>query len=528
MTSSISLLLATVALAGNTAADWPSYNRTLQSNRYAPQTQINRATVGGLSRLCTFDTGLATSFQTGLIKVGNALYFSTDKATFSIDPSTCALNWRSDLSYQPIGTLNVNRGVAYLDGKLFRGTQDGQVIALDAATGKELWARQIGIKAKGETTPAAPIAWNGMVFIGVAGGDNYDVQGRMYALDARTGAVRWMFQMVPSNDGPQSEARRTWGNAPNVPISGGGTWTSYTLDPATGQLFVPGGNPAPDFAPGLRPGADLFTNSVVVLDAKTGANRGHYSLVPDDEHDWDSSAAPALIRTRAGRELMAAAIKDGHLYGFDRASGQRLYTTPLTTLFNTKAPLTAGGTRFCPGTQGGNEWNGPSYSPRTNLIYTGSVDWCSTVKIAPEAKVRTASLGQPWSGSGDTSHVFGAMDPAGHWAGWVNATDADSGNIRWRYKAPYPILAGVTPTAGNVVFAGDMGGNLYAFDDSNGKLLFRTTTGGALGGGIITYDAGGRQMLAVASGMTSPIWPTPKSTAKVIVYSLGGAGARNG
>jgi alcohol dehydrogenase (cytochrome c) len=519
MTSSIKLLLATAAALASSAADWPSYNRTLESGRFAPEARINRETVGRLQEQCRFDTGLTTSFQTGLIQVADAIYFSTDKATFSIDPASCALNWRSDMSYQGIGVLNVNRGVAFLDGRLFRGTQDGRLIALDAATGKQIWERQIGIKAKGETTPAAPIAWDGLVFIGVAGGDNYDVQGRMYALDARTGAVRWVFQMVPANNS-NSAARGTWANAPDVPISGGGTWTSYTLDPAAGILFVPGGNPAPDFAATLRPGANLFTNSIVALDARTGALRHDYDLHPDDYHDWDASAAPALIRTRAGRDLVVAAVKDGHLYGFDRATGKRLYATPVTTMFNTSAPLTASGTRFCPGTQGGNEWNGPGYSPQTNLIYTGSVDWCSTVSIAPDAKVRTASIGQPWSGSGEPKQVFGAMDPPARWAGWVHATNADTGRIAWRHKTPFPILAGVTPTAGGLLFAGDMGGNLYGFNSANGKLLFRATTGGALGGGIITYDARGAQRLAVASGMTSPIWPTAKSTAKVIVYSL--------
>jgi alcohol dehydrogenase (cytochrome c) len=366
------------------------------------------------------------------------------------------------------------------------------------------------------------------VFIGNAGGDNYGVKGRMYALDAQTGRHVWETYLVPREEDRTNPgsimaklAAGTWGNPANVPIGGGATWTSYTLDPQRGLLYLPGGNPAPDFITSLRPGANLFANSVVVLEARTGTYSRHFSLVPEDFHDWDVSAAPTLFTTRAGRRMVAAAPKDGQLYGYDLDSGDRRYVTPITTQENVAAPLTASGTRFCPGTQGGSEWNGPAYSPQTNLIYTGTVDWCATVKIADPKKVASVSYGQPWSGSADEKNAFGTFDPNERWGGWIMATDADTGKIRWRYKTPAPVLAAVTPTAGGLVFSADMNGNAYAFDADSGAILWNTALDGASGGGVITYVVDGAQRVAFAAGTNSPIWPVQKRTAKIVVFGVG-------
>lgn len=515
-------------VAGATGKDWPSYNRTLTSERFAPLTAINAGTVNRLKVICTYDTKEMTSFQTGLVVVNGALYAATAHDTFSINPNTCAENWRAHVSYSdtPAGYLNVNRGVAYMDGRVFRGTEDGRVLAYDARTGKHLWTTVIADPAKGESVPAAPIAWNGLVFIGNAGGDNKGVKGRMYALDATTGKIVWEFYLVPRGPsdvplgpvapGAPNDIARTWKNAEGFPITGGATWTSYTLDPSTGLLYVPGGNPAPDFVNDYRGGANLYTGSVVVLDAKTGAYRRHFQLVRRDFHDWDISTAPSLFTSKSGQRLMAVAPKDGHLYVFDLASDKLLYRLPMTTIYNTDAPLTTQGTRFCPGSQGGAEWNGPAYDPDNNLILTGEVDWCSTVRADPKEKIQSVALGQPWSGA----NGFGKQDDTSKWAGWLTATDADSGKRKWQFKAPFPLMGGTTPTAGGLVLFGDMGGNFYALAADSGKKLWSQNLGGAVAGGVITYDTGMGQRIAVAAGMTSPIWPTPKVTGKIVILGL--------
>ena len=198
--------------------------------------------------------------------MNGALIFVTAFDIFSIDPSTCRENWRTHEDYVPAAPQEVNRGAAYLDGMLFRGTQDARVLAYDFKTGKRIWETMIGDPKKGESAPAAPIAWNGLVFIGNAGGDIKGVKGRMYALDAKTGKIVWEFYLVPKAEsdptrGPLGASplnASTWGNSEGVPITGGATWTSYTLDPDTGLLYVPGGTPHLILQPTCVKGRTLF------------------------------------------------------------------------------------------------------------------------------------------------------------------------------------------------------------------------------------------------------------------------------
>jgi alcohol dehydrogenase (cytochrome c) len=191
---------APAAGPSSAAGDWPSYNKTLTSERFSDLNQINTKNVGKLKVLCTYDTKQFTSFETGLIMIEGALIGTTEFDIFSIDPATCAENWRTHENY-PGYILPTNRGAAYLDGMLFRGTGDGRVLAYDFKTGKRLWETPIADPKKGEAAPAAPIAWQGLVFIGNAGGDFKGGKGRMYALDAKTGGIVWEFYLVPKVEG---------------------------------------------------------------------------------------------------------------------------------------------------------------------------------------------------------------------------------------------------------------------------------------------------------------------------------------
>jgi alcohol dehydrogenase (cytochrome c) len=515
------------------AADWPSYNKTLTSERFSDLGQINTKNVAKLKVLCTFDTGRLTAFETGLIMVRGALIGTTEFDIFSIDPATCAENWRTH-EESPAYILPTNRGAAYLDGMLFRGTQDGRVLAYDFTTGKRLWEATIGDVKKGEDVPAAPIAWQGLVFIGNAGGDFKGAKGHMYALDAKTGKIVWQFFLVPKTEGdivrgPEGASpldSSTWKNVPGAPISGGGTWTSTTLDPASGLLYVPVGNPAPDYDNSVRQGNNLFTGSVVVLDARTGAYKNHFQLVARDWHDWDVSNPPALFQTRGGKKLMAVMPKDGFLYGFDRADNKLLYRTPVTRIENAEEPFsTEKDVHFCPGAAGGGEWNSPAYDPVTNFIFTGQNDWCTTVRLQTRDEVVASPIGQPWTGEKSLNpfNVFGKFSRADSvWAGWLHAVDADTGVWKWRLKSNYPIIGAVTPTAGGLVFFGDMGGNFYALDAATGQKLWGKKIGGAIGGGVITYAVNGAQKVAVATGYVSPAFPTEIRRAKVAILGVEG------
>ncbi|MCA8878920.1 MAG: PQQ-binding-like beta-propeller repeat protein [Rhodobacteraceae bacterium] len=519
------------AARADTGTEWASYNRTLTSNRFSPLDQITGRNADGLKVLCTYDTGEITGFNSGILEVDGALLFATEFNLYSIDPDTCKLNWRAHEEYTPATPQGVNRGPAYMDGKVFRGTQDGRVIAYDFKTGKALWQTRIADPKKGESVPAAPIAWNGMVFAGNAGGDIKGVKGRMYGLDAQTGTVKWEFYLVPKSPddpsyGPDVASPLTgesWGVPDGSPITGGATWTSYTIDPETGLLYVPGGNPAPDFAASLRTGENLYSGSVVVLDARTGEFRRNYKIVPKDWHDWDVSGAPAIITTAAGRKVMTLAPKDGHLYGYDLSTQEQMYRLPVTKMQNTDEGFEAGkSVHFCPGSTGGAEWNGPAYDAANNLIIVGEVEWCTTVTRKTDKELLARKDGQTWGGEDSINpfNTWGKPDPTFDWAGWVYAVNADTGDWKWRVKSNYPVQSGVTPTAGGVVFFGDMGGNFYALNADTGEKLWGQKIGGAVGGGVITYDAGHGQRVAAATGLTEVLWPTEITTAKVSILGL--------
>ena len=508
----------------DTTADWTTYNRTLEGNRGSPLRQIDTANVARLRPVCAFALGERVPFQSGPIVVDGTMYVTTAEHTYALDAATCKLRWDHRYRYDPRPDfdLKVNRGVAYADGQVFRGSNDGRLYALDARTGRELWNVVAGEVKKGETFPAAPVAWNGLVFIGNAGGDNFGVTGRMMAFDARTGGRVWSFDLAPGSGG----ANLTWPPSTEVvPKAGGATWTSYALDTIAGSVFLATGNAAPDFLDEVRPGNNLYTYSVVELDAHLGTLKRARQLLERDNHDWDVAAAPSLVTTARGRRLIVEAGKDGYLYAIDRQSGEVLYRTLVTRRENVDAPLTAAGTRFCPGVNGGVEWNGPAYSRAMDAFYVNSIDWCTTVKVAPASELE-GKKGLPWTGSSELRNPFGVPDSA--WGGWLTAVDAETGRIRWRYRSPTPLVAGVTPTAGGLVFTGDLRGDVLAFAEGSGLVLWRYSTGRPIGGGVVTYLAGGQQYLAVAAGMHAPLtWRLESPAAEVVVFALEGTAGKH-
>ena len=507
------------------SSDWPAYNRTLAGDRYSPLSEINRENVAQLRSVCTYTLPEVTSLQTGPIAIAGTIYFTTDTISYAIDASNCAEKWKRVRHSTSPSPMAVHRGFAYLNGRLFRATSDAHALAMDTADGRVIWDRALDVKGPGVSYPMAPIAADGLVFLGNAGGDQVGVTGHVYALDANDGHVVWRFDAVPST-GP---ARATWTNS-RLPISGGAFWTSFTYDAANRLLYVPAGNPAPDFDIEMRTGDNLYTNSVIALDAQNGRMLGYNQLVKRDMHDWDVDSPPVLLTTRSGRAIVASANKDGLLSILDRSrligTGARsgadpasnlplLSQTPTTTRRNTDVALSRDtATTFCPGVLGGSEWNGAAYSPQTNSLYVGTVDWCARVLL----KRDTATLPTTgaWFGS-ENEHIFTPAEAA---RGWLTSIDAESGSVKWKFQTPRPILAGVTPTAGGVVFTADLGGQLYAFDAATGRALWQASTGQSTGGGIITYLAGERQLLAVASGMKSVLWPGAAAQSRVVVYGL--------
>ncbi len=507
------------------SSDWPVYNRTLAGDRFSPLSEINRENVAQLHSVCTYTLPEVTSLQTGPIVVAGTMYFTTDTISYAIDASNCMEKWKRVRHSASPSPLAVHRGFAYLNGRLFRATSDAHALAIDAADGRVIWDRALDVNGPGVSYPMAPIAADGLVFLGNAGGDQVGVTGHVYALDANDGHVVWRFDVVPST----GAARATWTN-PRLPISGGAFWTSFTYDAGNRVLYVPAGNPAPDFDTEMRTGDNLYTNSVIAIDAQNGHMLGYNQLVKRDMHDWDVDSPPVLLTTRSGRAIVASANKDGLLSVLDRSrltgAGTRsgadpastlplLSQTPTTTRMNTDVVLSRDTTTtFCPGFQGGSEWNGAAYSPQTNSLYVGTVDWCMRVRLVRDTtKLPTTGT---WLGNENTD----VLTPVETAKGWLTSFDPENGSVKWKFQTPRPILAGVTPTAGGVVFTADLGGQLYALDATSGRVLWQTSTGQSTGGGIISYIAGGRQLLAVASGMKSVVWPGAAAQSRVVVYGL--------
>lgn len=481
--------------AANT--EWPSYNNGYDGQRYSTLTGINAGNVKSLAQICSLKIADAGAFQASPLVIGGVIYVTGATTTVALDARTCAERWRTDYTPEAPVSVPVNRGAAFLDGRIFRGTVDGRLLALDAATGQVIWKVVVTDATKGESLTSAPIAWRGLIFIGTAGGD-LGIKGRMMAFDVATGREVWRFNTIPTGKEPGAE---TWQASDTALTGGGGMWSSYTLDTATGELFVPVGNPAPALNPAYRPGQNLYTDSLVVLDAATGALKWWYQLKSPDGVDHDLGAPPALYKDSNGRPIVAMAGKDGYAYAIDRTTHKLLFRTAVTTIKNEGMAPTPEGFMVCPGLSGGTKWNGPAFDPVRKSIFVPATDWCNFVKVAPPVYV----AGKPfWGGSFEFDKTPGAA------SGWITALDSDTGKVRWRFHTATITGAAVTPTAGGVVFGGDAKGNFLALDSTTGNLLLRTAMSGPLAGGIVTYALDGRQFVAFTTGNIS------RSTAEMV------------
>jgi len=470
-------------------------------------------------------------FSSPAIANGVAYIGSDDQNLYAVDLETGTLKWRF-----PTGS-RITSSPAVDGGSVFFASYDGNFYAVDTATGKKKWHFKTGGEKRyagkhlhgsvptGETMPdpfdfflSSPTVSGGVVYFG--SGD-----GNVYALDAASGMLKWKFQTGDVVHASPAIADGT------VFI---GSWDSYfyAVDAESGmQKWKFEARSRIPSTPAVAGGIvyfGVYSGSFLALDAATGRMLAYDQLVKRDAHDWDVDSPPALVVTRSGRPIVASANKDGLLSILDRSrvntsaadgdltSRLRLLSqTATTTRANVNVPLSRDSlTRFCPGIQGGNEWNGAAYSPQTNSVYVGAVDWCMRVRLKRDTT--TLPTAGTWLGNENTD----TQTPVANARGWVTAFDAENGSVRWKFEAPRPILAGVTPTAGGVVFAADMGGQLYALDAASGQQLWQTTTGQSTGGGIITYAAGGRQLLGVASGMKSSVWPGAAQQSRVIIYGL--------
>jgi len=493
------------------STDWLFHSHDYAGTRFSPLDQINASNAGRLAPACMLQMGERDNFQTNPLVYNGTMFVTTMTSTVALDATTCKTKWRHTWELKDDPGFQRNRGVALKDGRVFRGTPDGYLFALNAETGALLWARQVAKPAEGETFSMAPMIFEDLILIGPAGSEN-NVQGWVGAFRVSDGTPVWRFNTVPK---PGEPGYDTWKNPKGIPVGGGSVWTTFSLDTESGDLHAAVTNPAPDLPIHLRQGDNLYTNSIIVLDVRTGKLRWYRQLVPNDSHDWDVTHATPMFSTTVGgtmRRLVATAGKDGMLRALDRDTHRVLYETPVTTRENADIPVSFSPLRACPGVLGGIQWNGPSYNPGTNLLYVPAVDWCATFSAFEQVKFIPGKLYM--GGRND-------LDPPSRAQGWLTAVDASTGAVKWKYRSPRPMVAAVTTTAGNLVLTGELTGDLVVFDARSGDVIYRFNTGGPIGGGVITYAVGGRQYIAVASGSPSSFWTERNpGSPTIVVFAL--------
>ena len=497
--------------AAGATTDWLMSNHDYAGQRFTDLKQINRENVASLKPVATYPASDPGPFHTNPVVSGGLMYFTVNNSTIALDAVTLKLKWRNDWQRKGKQGWPMNRGVAIKDGLVVRGTHDGYLVAMDASTGNVVWERALVDMTKHEGGfTMAPVIFEDLIIIGPAGSE-LGVKGWVGAFKLSNGEQVWRFNTVPDDGEPGAE---TWEKADAKLIGGGAVWAPLSLDVAERLVYVPVANPAPDFFGEARPGANLYTCSMIALDVRTGKLKWFYQLVPHDEHDWDTTQVSPLFSTTIGgktRKLVATSGKDGLLHVLDRETRKQVYEVPVTTRLNVDKPPTREGLRACPGVLGGVQWNGPAFNPGTNMLYVNAVDWCGTFNKAAETRFVSGSF---YMGGGVRD------DPPDKARGWLTAIDASTGAVRWKYESPKPLLAAVTTTSSNLIFTGELLGDFMALDGKTGEVLYRFNTGGRMNGGVITYAINGKQYVAVASGAANAFWSVPPGSATIMVFAL--------
>ena len=491
----------------NDPARWLTYSGDYTGRRHSPLAQITAENVGRLAAEWTFQTGTLTrgrGFEATPLAWDGVLYVTgSNDFAWALDARTGRPFWQyrrelpNDLTYGAMAP--VNRGFGLLGDRLFMSTLDAHLLAFDRRTGRIAWDVTLADYRVGYSATIAPLVADGKVIVGISGGE-YPTRGFLDAYDPSTGARVWRFYTVPAPGEPGSE---TWPAPEAAARGGGGTWMTGTYDPDLHLLYWGTGNPNPDYYGGNRTGDNLYTNSLVAIDVRTGAPKWHYQFTPHDTHDWDSNHVPVLADLAIGgdaREVVMVANRNGFFYVLDRRDGTLLLGKPFTDTTwareigrDGRPIVLSDGTKSCvPDQWGGTNFNPPSFDPARQLFFVNARETCAT--FVPQAPTIVPGR-QNFGGvvRVDRAKAYGAL----------RAIDPATGSRRWEFRYPSPSMAGVLTTASGLVFAGDNEGNVMAFDARTGANLWRYATGNPIWGAApMTYLLDGRQRVVIASGAT--------------------------
>jgi len=475
------------------SGDWTYADHDFNGTRYSPLTQITPGNVKQIAKVCSYTIPEKVPSESAPIVSAGVLYATSDHYTVALDASDCRVLWSYQWVPRDTDSVHPHRGAALANGKIIRGTGDDYLIELDAETGKLLWAKQIADPKAGYFISMPALVTGDMIYVGPAGSERAG-SGWIGAFRLSNGEQVWKFNIIPQDGEPGAD---TWGPDPAArKHAGGALWTPQSYDSEKGILYVAGGNPAPDFWDDKRPGVNLYTNSMIALDAKTGKLLWYNQFIPHDVDDYDITHVNPIFKVNS-RTLIASSGKDGVLRVVDAETHKLVYSVPFTTQLNPEVPLTTTPIKVCPGILGGDEWNSAAYSPKLSLIVVPSDDlWCSmNQKDTDPPSIEEANSGKKSFFGGPITH-----GPLSEARGRLTGFDAATGNERWRYESPTPLVAGVAVTASNLVFTGETGGFFDAVDAQDGKVLVHMDLKDSVQGGVITYLAHNVQYVAVTSG----------------------------
>ena len=499
--------------------NWLTYNGTYYSQHYSNLEGIDRTNVQNLELSWVYQAASNDKFQTTPLVVDGVMYLTEPpNKIVALDPVSGREYWVYEhqlpsIVYPCCG--RVNRGAAISGDTLYVGTLDAKLLAIDSKTGEKVWETTVVEDyEKGYALTVAPLIIRDKVIVGTAGGE-YGIRGYLAAYDTKTGEELWRFYTIP---GPGDPGHETWENDA-WKTGGGSIWLTGSYDPELNLTYWGVGNPAPDWNPDVRPGDNLYTDSVIAVDADSGKLVWHYQFTPHDEWDWDAVQVPVLVDMEwegEPRKLMLWGNRNAFFYVLDRETGEFLLGKPFVKqtwaagIDEDGRPIkipgkgpSRNGTLTWPGVQGGTNWYAPSYSPLTKLFYLSvwedyySIYYKWEQEYEPGKRYLGGSPRSPVSSTRRTRFMNYTKEDG---YGAVRALDPLTGEMVWEFAMTEVSDSGLLTTASNVLFSGSREGYFLAIDASDGELLWQRYLGGQIASSPITYEVGGKQFITVVAG----------------------------
>ncbi len=519
--------------AGGDAANFLQTNGNYAQTRFHPAKQITTANVRGLHVAWIFQTDILDTMETSPIVVNGVMYVTTAfDHVYALNAKTGEQMWEYQHKMGPVTTYCCgpnNRGVAVYGDKVYVATLDAKLVALDAKTGDVKWAKEVADPEKGYSETMAPTAVKGMILLGTNGGE-YGIRGFVKAFDAETGDLKWTFDTTPEHSEGvwatkdatgrdmhrdiEAEKAALAKNGDPYKTLGGGVWQNPSVDLATNRIYFVVGNPSPDLDGGLRPGDNLYTDSLVSVDLDSGKYVCHFQYISHDVWDLDS-VSPTVLTKVVGKDgkLVDGVLhagKTGHIYVNDAKDCSLIrFSEAMIPQENMWSLPTKAGARMLPGANGGVEWSPIATDPNLGVAYALNLHQPMTYAVDSSPYPDGSKL---WLGG-----AFTVIPTEESWGQFV-AVDYNTGKIRWKVKTSLPMIGGALATAGGVVFAGEADGDFKAYDARNGSVLWSFNAGAGVDAPPSTYEVDGKQYVVVGAGGNTQI--NAKRGNSIIAFTL--------